>query len=143
MPNRIAADFMIRQLHARYVDAAWRKDGDALAGCFTESGQWLIAGMKFQGRVQIAAGFNQFIEVSHCALMNVAAPRVLFDGQQANGKIQVSEIIQRKHGPAIRTIGYYHDSYCFEDGRWLFSSRRLALNYRGNLDLSDPLITTE
>ena len=47
------AECMIRQLHARYADAVWRKDIDAFADCFTEDCEWRITGCNLKGRAEI------------------------------------------------------------------------------------------
>jgi len=39
----------VRDLHARYTDATFRKDFDAFAGCFAEDAQWRISGRVFRG----------------------------------------------------------------------------------------------
>ena len=39
MTEFVIAESGIRQLHARYIDAVWRKDADAFANCFAEHGE--------------------------------------------------------------------------------------------------------
>ena len=46
MSDFVAAEAGIRQLHARFVDAVWRKDADAFAECFAHDGEWKIAGLE-------------------------------------------------------------------------------------------------
>ncbi len=47
MTDLAAADNGIRQLHARYADAVWRKDYPSFGDCFTEDCEWRIAGQQF------------------------------------------------------------------------------------------------
>ena len=45
MTDLVVADCAIRQLHARYIDAVWRKDIDAFVDCFAEDAEWKIGGI--------------------------------------------------------------------------------------------------
>ena len=55
MTDFAATEAAIRQLHARYVDAVWRKDYVAFGDCFTTDAEWRIAGMVLHGRAEIVA----------------------------------------------------------------------------------------
>ena len=50
MTDFLAAESGIRQLHARYLDAVWRKDFDAFGDCFAENAEWRIGGKILRGR---------------------------------------------------------------------------------------------
>ena len=55
MNDFLAAESAIQQLHARYIDAVWRKDADAFADCFAKDAEWKIAGMHMRGRTEIGS----------------------------------------------------------------------------------------
>ena len=64
MTDVLIADYAIRQLHGRYVDATWRKDAAAFADCFAEDAEWKIAGMHLRGRAEIGATIQQVLLIS-------------------------------------------------------------------------------
>lgn len=45
MTDFSATEAAIRQLHALYADAVWRKDYESFGDCFTEDAEWRISGM--------------------------------------------------------------------------------------------------
>ena len=41
--DRAATECAIRQLHARYADALWRKDPNSFAALFAADAEWKVA----------------------------------------------------------------------------------------------------
>jgi uncharacterized protein (TIGR02246 family) len=137
MTDVAAAECAIRQLHARYVDAVWRKDIEAFVDCFAEDGEWKIAGLHMRGRDEIGRGFEGFLAGSEKILMLVGAPVIeVGDDGTAIARTPISEIIKRKDGEAIRTIGLYYERFVEQGGRWRFRSRHWNLYYYGPPDFS-------
>ncbi|MDE2405000.1 MAG: nuclear transport factor 2 family protein [Sphingomonadales bacterium] len=136
MDEFVVADCGIRQLHARFVDAAWRQDPEEFGGCFTRDGEWKIGGMLFAGREAIADACVKLLgRCSHIQL--IPAPHILeVNGQEAQGRHHMLEIARMNDGSTAMTIGIYHDRYAFEDGRWRYKQRFWSLKYRGPADLS-------
>ena len=48
----------IRQLHARYCDAVWRKDIAAFGDCFAKDAEWRIGGQETAG--DFPGGFSTY-----------------------------------------------------------------------------------
>jgi len=140
MTDVLVADYAIRQLHARYVDAAWRKDVEALMDCFTEDAEWKIAGMHLHGRDLIGRTFKNLISTSERILMLLSLPVLQIGEGTASGRIYVTEIIKRPDGTAARTIGIYDDRYVGEGLTWRFLSRHWTIAYRGPADFSAPIL---
>ena len=138
MSDYLVADSAIRQLHARYVDAVWRKDFAAFADCFAEDAEWKIAGLHVRGRIHIRSQFEKFIAPSERVLMLLGMPILEVGSGTANGRIHVTEYVKLTDGRAARTIGVYYDRYVDEGDRWRFRSRHWNLHYRGPPDLSAP-----
>ncbi len=136
MTDFLIADGAIRQLHARYVDAVWRKDFAAFADCFAADAEWKIAGMHVRGRAQIANQFEKFIAPSERVLMFLGMPILEVGDGTAIGRIHVTEYVKLREGRAARTIGVYYDRYVDEGDRWRFRSRHWNLYYRGPPDFS-------
>ena len=139
MHANLRAESALRQLHARYIDATWRRDLGVFRDCFTADGEWQIAGMHLRGREEIGDGFAKLTAVSSRVLMTVSLMQFDIDGDSAVGRVRVTETIKLADGGAMRTIGSYRDRYVCEKGIWRFRHRHWQRHYRGGMDLSDPL----
>lgn len=140
MTNLAAAESGIRQLHARFVDAVWRKDAEAFAGCFTEDGEWKIAAMQMRGRSEIQSTFSQLLSTSERALMIPGIPLLEVGQGTAIGRIHFTELAKLTDGSSAMRIAVYYDRYLEQDGQWLFQWRHLGLHYAGPTDLSAALV---
>jgi hypothetical protein len=140
MKDFLVAEAAIRQLHARYIDAVWRKDIEAFAECFTQDAHWEIAGLQIRGRAAIGNQLSKLLAASERVLMFVGLPILDVSHATATGRIYITEYIKRLDGSALRTIGVYYDHYIDAGPRWLFQSRQLSLAYRGAPDLSMPFM---
>ena len=140
MSEFVVADSGIRQLHARFVDAVWRKDPEAFADCFTEDAEWKIATMRFRGRAEIGAAFGRLLGV--CARVQIIPGMPVLEVGQgtATGRIHMTELAKMVDGSSALTIGVYYDRYVEDAGRWRFQWRHFGLHYRGPTDLSAALV---
>lgn len=64
----IAAGVAIRGLHARYIDAVWRKDYDAFGDCLARDAEWRIGGPDRRGRPAIVEAIEKIPASSRCVL---------------------------------------------------------------------------
>lgn len=142
MTDLITADVGIRQLHARFADAVWRQDDAEFAGCFAEGGVWKIAGMEIAGRDKIAeACRNMLGRCSHIHIVTGLPILQLTEGG-AKGRLNMTEFARMQDGSTAMTIGWYHDDYVEEDGRWRFKKRHWGMKYRGAPDLTGHFADT-
>lgn len=137
MTDLLTADFAIRQLQGRYVDAVFRKDVAAFAACWTEDAEWFIAGRHFVGRDAIAEGFVALAGYAERVLMMLGIPMLNIATDTARGRWPVTELIKRTDGGHTRTVGIYDDRYAGSGLGWQFTERRWTLHYRGAGDFSD------
>jgi len=140
MSDYLIAESGIRQLHARFTDAVWRKDFDAFANCFTENAEWKIAGRHFLGRREIGNTISKLLDPYHRILIHPGLPVLDIEGESASGRIHFTELAKLKDGSSALTIGVYFDRYLRENDAWKFSWRHFSLHYRGPCDLSAPLV---
>ncbi len=140
MIELLTAEFGIRQLQARYIDATWRKDGPAFAACWEEDAQWQIAGMHMRGRAEIAAAFDRLINLSHKVLMRIGTPTLDIGQGTATGRLYVTEYVKKLDGGSGTNIGIYHDRYAGEGVNWRFKSRLWNLVYKGPPDFSEAFL---
>ena len=140
--DMIAADFGIRQLHARFVDAVWRQDAEAFAACWTREGVWKIAGLQVTGREALAEACRNLL--GRCRRIHlVVGPAILeAEGAGVIGRLNLTEFATMNDGSTAMTIGWYHDRYAEEDGQWRFASRHWSFKYRGAPDLTGTFVET-
>lgn len=136
MTDMILADYGIRQLHARFVDAVWRQDADEFAACWTRDGLWKIAGMEVQGRDALKEACTMML--GRCKHIHLLVGPPILEAQREGviGRLNVTEMTLMPDDTGALTFGWYHDRYAEEDGRWRFVSRHWSFKYRGPLDLS-------
>jgi uncharacterized protein (TIGR02246 family) len=140
MTDMIAADYGIRQLHARFADAVWRQDGEDFAGCFARNGEWKIAGLHFAGRDAIREAAGQLLGRCRRIHLVTGQAQLASDGDAVIGRLPMTEYAWMPDDTQYMTIGHYHDRYVEEDGAWRFDRRFWSLKYRGLADLSPSLV---
>lgn len=138
MTDLVVADAGVRQLHARYVDAVWRKDIGAFGDCFAEDCEWRISGLSHRGRADIskfmAAGFLKFRRI----LLTFRTPVLEVGEGVASGRVYMSEQSVLASGEGMTAIGTYYERFVQQGDRWRFSWRLFHTNYIGPPDLSAP-----
>jgi len=126
----------IRQLHARYTDAVWRKDAAAFAACFASDGEWRISGMVLTGRMQIEQTIAAIFAKMHRVLITFRTPLLDISGGAITARTMIDERVAWTDGNTNVSIGRYYERFVEEDGRWLFAWRLFELHYRGSPDLT-------
>ena len=126
----------VRDLHARYTDAVWRKDFPAFGACFTRDAEWRIGGLELRGRDRITAAFEQIMANFRKVLITFQTPIVNAAGDRPSARTYVGEQVSRSDGNTNISIGRYYEYFAWEDGRWRFQWRLFQLHYSGPPDLS-------
>lgn len=137
--SRIAfllAEAGIRQLYARYADAVWRQDRSAFLDCFTDDATWKIAGQTLVGHEAIGAFFEASTSLSHKVMFWSGIPVLDVGEGTATGRVQVTELIKRADGSALRTLAIYYERYREEEGAWRLNWHHFNMYYLGPPDLS-------
>jgi uncharacterized protein (TIGR02246 family) len=138
MTDFLIAESAIRQLHARYVDALWRKDPESFADLFTVDAEWKIAGMHLRGRDQIKSEFAKFMRHIERTFMIFGTPILQVGDGIASSRTHVTENNKFADGRSASTIGIYYERFVEEGDRWRFKWRHWNLYYIGPPDLSAP-----
>ena len=136
MTDFLVAETAIRQLHARYVDAVWRKDYAAFGDCFAEDAEWRIAGMILHGRAEITATLERLMENFHRVIMTFRTPIVTVGDGTASARTYVTEQNAFKNGRPGSTVGIYYERFVDQGDRWRFQWRLFQLHYLGPADMS-------
>jgi len=76
-------------------------------------------------------GFRLVFHVVHGAVLAV-------EGDDARGRVSLSEQLQTREGEPQAMLALYHDRYRRVGGEWRFARRSLQPLYHGPADLSGP-----
>lgn len=128
----------IRDLHARYTDAVWRKDFTAFGECFTTDAEWRIGGLELRGRAQIQQAIETILGNFRRVLITFQSPILDISAGRVSGRTYIQEQVVRTDGSAKIAIGRYYEHFALEQGRWRFAWRLFQLHYSGPPDLSGP-----
>jgi uncharacterized protein (TIGR02246 family) len=131
----VGDELAIRNLVARYADAASRRDPDAWISTWSADCTWDLGG----GRV--THGHDETLSLWRASIakypwvVQVPASGLLeeVDGA-ARGTWYVLEWNHLTDGSGVMHVGHYRDRYERTDGEWRFATRRFQLIYRGALD---------
>ncbi|MFM5906958.1 MAG: YybH family protein [Novosphingobium sp.] len=126
----------LRQLHARYTDAVWRKDADSFAACFAPDGEWRISGMVMRGQDEIRETIARILARMHRVLFTYGDPVIdRVDGALVC-RAMVNERVAWADGKTNISIGRYYERLTEAGGRLCFAWRLFELHYRGPPDLT-------
>ena len=136
MTEFAAAEALIRQLHAQYADALWRKDLTAFAQCFTPEAEWRVGDLVMRGREEIVHEIERTLPRVHRVLLTFRTPQLELTGAgRASGRVYVTEHYAWTHRPATTTIARYYEYYAQIADRWRISWRLYQLLYSGPADI--------
>jgi len=139
MTDFLVAESEIRQLHARYADAVWRKDYDAFGDCFTEDAEWRIGGRVLHGRTEIVENLKRLMPNFDRILMTFRTPILEVGEGTATGRTYVTENNVFVDGRSGSSIGIYYEHFVDEGDRWRFTWRLFQTYYLGPADITGPL----
>lgn len=139
MNDLIIADVRIRQLHARYADAVWRKDATSFSSLFAPQGEWKVAGMHLRGRDEIRETFARFMLHVERTLMRFGTPIISIEAGKVSSRTYTTENNRFSDGRTASTIGIYYERFVEEGGELRFSWRHWNLHYIGAPDFTGAL----
>jgi hypothetical protein len=137
MSIKLAAAYTsIRQLHARYTDAVWRRDIPTFLTCFTPDAEWLIGGRTRRGTAEIEAFILQIFEDFRHIQMRIAPPILDLGGGRISGRSLVVEQRVSSTGESSTVLGVYYDRCVGEGPDLKFEWRLFQAKYVGENDLT-------
>ncbi len=129
----------IRQLHARYADAVWRKDLEAFGDCFAADAEWRLGGRVQRGREEIVENLRRLLPNFERVLMTFRTPLVNISEEGISARTYVTENnIFADQRPGC-TIGIYYEWFVQEEDRLRFKWRLFQTHYLGPADIVGPL----
>jgi hypothetical protein len=130
------ADAAVRQLHARYCDAAYRKDYDSFGDCFTEDCEWRIGGAILKGRSNIVDHAQKVFARFKRIFVTLRTPILDVGDGVASARTYLTEQNVLNDGTSIHPIGIYFERFVDCGDRWRFKWRLFQTHYVGPADLS-------
>lgn len=135
----VAAECGIRQLHARYVDAVWRKDVEAFGDCFAEDAEWRVGGRVMRGREDCKRFIAGALTLYERILMTFRTPIVTLSGEgEALGRTYVTENSRFADGKAFSPVGIYFERFVRGGDKWRFKWRLFQTQYSGGPLFDEP-----
>jgi ketosteroid isomerase-like protein len=140
MTKFLVAEAAIRQLHARYIDAVWRKDYAAFGDCFAVDCEWRISGTVVRGRDEAVTFIQRMMEDFEHLFIMLGTPILEVGDGEASGRTYFTARNVFKGGGAFAPIGMYYERFVDEGDRWRFKWRLFQTHYSGPPDLSGKFI---
>jgi len=147
--SRDAIEYLV---HA-YADAVVHRDAEQWASTWAGDAVWELGrGRRMEGRDAIVDFWNTAMDGFNAVVQTVLNGTCSLDeaAGTGTGRWYINEHWQRMPdadsgadaatGPTGILLAYYNDLYVRVDGRWLFSSRELVVQYGGPPDMSAPFL---
>lgn len=118
----------IRDLPRRYAHCVWTHDVAGAVDLFTADGVMDVGNQTpIRGREALRAAYQNMLGPD--VLQPFVHNHVIdLQGDRARGVCYL-DLRMIREGRSLVGAGSYEDAYAIEDGRWKFSSRRLAMSY--------------
>ena len=136
IPAAAVAEFGIRQLQARYIDAVWRRDYESFGDCFALDAEWRIAGRVVKGRDGAIAFIKQMMADFRSIFIVLGTPILSVGDGVASGRTYFTARNTFKDGSPFGPIGVYYERFVLEEETWRFKWRLFQTHYAGPPDLS-------
>lgn len=130
----------VMQLHARYCDAAMRKDTQAFADCFSEHVEWRHPGVIMRGHADVIAAIERTFANSKLLYIQFDTPILNIDDQgQISARTHMNERCAWRNSHTETIIGRYFERYERTGSSLRFSWRLWQGLYRGPPELSGAI----
>jgi hypothetical protein len=128
-------ELAIRNLVARYADAASRRDPDAWVATWAADCVWDLGGGRVtRGHDETLALWRSSIAKYPWVVQVPTSGLVEEVAGEVRGTWYVLELNHLSDGSGIMHLGHYRDTYVNSNDRWRFARRRFHLIYRGAMD---------
>ena len=140
MREFLRAESGIRQLHARYIDAVWRRDYEAFGNCFAADCEWRISATVIRGRAEAVAFIRRMLDDFRCIFITLGTPILEVGDGVASGRTYfIAHNLLRDTKP-FAPIGMYYERFVDEGDQWRLKWRLFQTHYSGPPDLSGQFI---
>jgi len=131
----VADELAIRDLVARYADAASRRDGQAWIATWAPGCVWDLGGGRVtHGPDETFALWRTSIAKYPWVVQVPSSGMIEEVDGEVRGRWYVLELNHVADGSGVLPLGHYRDTYVRSDDGWRFASRQFHLVYRGAMD---------
>ena len=129
-PDAIADRVEIEALRGEFTDAVMMRDYDRLASLFTQDGAVRMPhiGAEATSREEIRTGIERMQGVWDYFVQNAHSGTIRLDGDTAQGRTYVSELMTGRPG-SHQNYAIYHDRYQRTPEGWKFTERVYEVRY--------------
>lgn len=114
----------IRELIDGYNDAVFRRSEQEWGDCWVEDAVWTVGGATIHGRDAMKAHWSKVMEGYPAVGMYVNHGALAVDGDRAEGRCYMIEMLKTGDGGELLVSGHYDDAFRRDtDGRWRFVTR--------------------
>lgn len=113
----------IRELIDTYSDAVARRDADAWIATWADDATWDLMGHAVEGREAILQTWLGAMGTFDFVAFYAVPGAIKVDGDRAEVRVYVSEVLAPNGGGLRRIEGAYEDQCCRINGAWRFASR--------------------
>jgi hypothetical protein len=124
MTDFVAAEAGVRQMHARYANAVWRRDYATFGDCWTEDAEWRIAGLLHRGRADITAFIERALNDVDWVIMEFGAPILDVGDRTATARVHA-----REENALMKGFGIYYERLVETGGIWRRAWAMFELHY--------------
>lgn len=118
----------IRERIESYNDAVFRHDADDWAECWAEDAHWQVGDHRAEGRTAIRELWLTLMAGFEKAAMYVAHGSVAIEGNRAQSRSYMLELLKQTDGTERLVSGQYDDELRRDaDGAWRFVSRSYSV----------------
>lgn len=118
----------IRERIESYNDAVFRFDADDWAECWAEDANWQVGDHRAEGRAAIRELWVRLMQGYEAAAMYIAHGSVAVDGDTADSRSYMLEMLKGADGAERLVSGRYDDRLRRDaDGAWRFVSRSYSV----------------
>ena len=151
MSNDTMSNDTIEQLVHLYSDAVVRRDAAQWGATWVPDGVWdLGRGRRVEGRDDIVAFWTTAMQGFTAVVQNVVNGTATVNhgagdhgADSGVGRWYIIEHWQRVDNTRGILLAYYDDTYARVGGSWLFTSRKLIVQYSGPADLSGTFLNAQ
>ncbi len=131
----------IEDLVHDYADAVVHRNGEQWISTWDANAVWELGkGRRVEGKDAIFELWNNAMDGFNAVVQNVLNGKCDLDevAGTGSGRWYIIEHTYRANGDKGVLLAYYNDLYVRTDGKWLFASRELVVQYGGPVDMSGP-----
>jgi len=130
--NVVLGDLGVRKTLGRLADSLFRRDPEAHASCYAETGEWHAFGVITRGRENVVRHWMEVMKGFPFVRQTISSLVIEVHGDEAASRGHVDEVLQMPDGSRKIVMGIYHSTFRRYGGDWLLQVHRYDQVYYGS-----------